>query len=180
MTLDLNNTIHTFLLVAVIILLLWTGFRIKIWFIRLCLASSRKRGAIGEENAEKWLKKNGFQNIIQPSNQGFSWFVNGKQAGFKIRPDFFAEKDNTHWLIEVKTGKSASIHARNTRRQLREYASLYPDREIALFDAAQQNFYPVDFGSIAGNYPAVSQVSRFKWFVIGSVSAVALMKYLQI
>ena len=56
-----------------------------------------------------------------------------------------ARFEGQRWLIEVKTGKSASPDYPATRRQLREYAQLWPHHRCALFDASQGLFYEVSF-----------------------------------
>jgi Holliday junction resolvase len=109
------------------------------------VAGIRKKGVNGEITAKKWLSKHGFHNIKSQKSYNFSYTINNKKKTFSIRPDFIATKKNELWVIEVKTGKSASISDRSTRRQIREYATLLPCDKYALFDATNRKLSEISF-----------------------------------
>lgn len=113
------------------------------------ISKSRKQGAAGEKLAQTWLKRNGFKNIQSQSVFHCSYFIDGEEREFDIKPDFLAEKDKEEWLIEVKTGAAASPSAIATRRQLREYAALFPGKRYALFDGTKKRVYEVEFDEIS-------------------------------
>lgn len=113
------------------------------------ISRSRKQGAEGERVAQQWLKKHGFKSIESQSVYHCSYFVDGKEVSFDVKPDFLAQKSGEEWLIEVKTGSAASPTTIATRRQLREYASLFPGKRYALFDATKKHLYEVEFDEIS-------------------------------
>jgi hypothetical protein len=123
----------------------WLGFRIRAWMERLRLARARRQGERGEADALAWLKRNGFTHIAPQNEARHHFLVDDDLQHFTVRPDFFAERAGEPWLIEVKTGSVASPRSKETRRQIREYASLYPGRRYALFDATRSHLHEVRF-----------------------------------
>ena len=121
------------------------GIYYKRWRMRQQLASSRAQGRKGEEDAAKWLKDFGFERLESQTERNFHYFVNGMAHNFRVRPDFIAHYQGQAWLIEVKTGKSASPSEQSTRRQIREYAQLWPHHRYALLDATQGVLHEVSF-----------------------------------
>jgi Holliday junction resolvase-like predicted endonuclease len=137
------------------------GMKLKRWQKRQALAGHRARGEQGEKDAETWLKNHGFQIENSQVNTQFFYLIDGERRTFKVRPDIMATKQGERWLIEVKTGKSASPEYSATRRQIREYASLWPNQRYALFDATQGIFYEVSFEGVSANPPAEVAVETF-------------------
>lgn len=109
------------------------------------ISRSRKQGAQGEKVAKAWLKRHGFKNIESQSVFHCGYFIDGEEKEFDIKPDFLAEKSGEEWLIEVKTGAAASPATIATRRQLREYAALFPEKRFALFDGTKKRLHEVEF-----------------------------------
>ena len=133
------------LLTLTFIVGLWCGIRLWRWLKARRLAISRLRGQEGERNAEQWLHDNGFTHIQSQTEQTFGYMVDGEVCTFKVRPDFFARFQGQKWLIEVKTGKSAAPEHQNTRRQIREYAQLWPNMKYGLFDGDHGTLKEVSF-----------------------------------
>ena len=136
---------------------LYLGVKLLRWRRSSKLAQLRLRGQQGEINAERWLSANGFEILDSQATQSFTYFADGQARSFRVRPDIMARFAGQHWLIEVKTGKSASPDHAATRRQLREYAQLWPRHRCALFDASQGLFYEVSFQRERLNLGAVWQ-----------------------
>lgn len=134
---DFIHMMTQVIITIVFILGLGSGIALWRWRKRRQLAISRLRGKQGEQDAELWLHDNHFTHIESQTEQSFAYAVDGELCRFKVRPDFFARYQGQTWLIEVKTGKSASPKHQNTRRQIREYAQLWPNMKYALFDADQ-------------------------------------------
>ena len=105
----------------------------------------KKKGVNGETIANKWLSQHGFFNIKSQISYNSFYIVNGKKENFSIRPDFIATKKGKNWIIEVKTGKSALLNNRTTRRQIREYVTILPNNRYALFDATKKKLYEISF-----------------------------------
>jgi Holliday junction resolvase-like predicted endonuclease len=123
----------------------WLGVRFWKWRKGRLLQKSRVQGAEGERLAERWLLQNGFTDLDQQNSQTFHYWVDGEAQSFKVRPDFFARRHGETWLIEVKTGKSAAATYSATRRQIREYAQLWPHLRYGLFDGDQGTLQEVSF-----------------------------------
>lgn len=123
----------------------YLGYSYVRWRRRRSLSLSRERGHEGEINADKWLRNQGFEIVENQVNQEFTYWADGQPRHFRVRPDIMARYQGQRWLIEVKTGKSASPDYPATRRQIREYAQLWPYHRYALFDATQGLFYEVSF-----------------------------------
>ena len=122
------------LLIAIVLGLIWLGWRIRRAWQSFLLSLNRKRGRKGEASAVKALKKAGFKIIDnQPSLDG-SFHVDGKMVHYQVRPDFVVTKDGKTFVAEVKTGDAAKVGDRNTRRQLREYAALTGHGKVLLVD----------------------------------------------
>lgn len=119
------------------------------------LTLSRKQGAEGEKIAAEWLQKKGFKDI--QSQQVFqSYFeINGQEKEFQIKPDFLASKDGFEWIIEVKTGSAASPASIPTRRQIREYAQLFPHCRYALFDGNAKKLHEISFERSTPHSPSL-------------------------
>ena len=124
------------------------GSSIARWRKKRALASLRERGQQGEINAERWLREAGFDIIESQRNEEFFFLADGQRRTFRVRPDIMATFRGQSWLIEVKTGKSASPDYPATRRQIREYAQLWPRHRYALFDATQGLFYEISFKGV--------------------------------
>ena len=139
------NAFDGLLILGILMMGIWIGIAYRKWRRRKALSASRLQGRKGEENAEKWLSKNGFENLESQNEKAFTYAVNGKPHSFKVRPDFMARYQGERWLIEVKTGQSASVGHSATRRQLREYAQLWPQMRYGLFDATQGVLHEISF-----------------------------------
>lgn len=130
---------------AVIGAFIWQAFRKRV--ISYKANRVRKHGTKGEKIAEQWLEKHGFNIIsVQDSVKG-EFECDGENIPYQVKPDIIAENEDGTWVIEVKTGKSANPSHGDTRRQILEYAHLYPEHNMALFDADHKLFQPIVFYS---------------------------------
>ncbi len=172
---------NTYLIVIITFLItfffIWNiHSHIKIWKI----SKNRKQGKKGESHAVKWLSRHGFTHILEQVTFEFTWRAGGKKIFSKIRPDLFAEKNGVKWLIEVKTGDAASLKNTKTRRQLREYSALYPNKKCALFDATKNILYEIDFNSNNTQHikHGTGGIKIFLWGFISGAGLVFLYKNL--
>ena len=95
----------------------------------------KRRGKRGETKAIKLLEKHGYQIIQSQVTLPGYLYVDDDRLDFDIRPDYLVERDGVQYLAEVKTGNSAKVVNRSTRRQLFEYARLGSTDTIVLVDA---------------------------------------------
>lgn len=133
------------------------------------LTRSRRQGAEGEKVAAQWLKKKGFKEIQSQYVFHSSYEIDGHEKEFQIKPDFLATKGGEEWIIEVKTGSAASPSSIPTRRQLREYATLFPGCRYALFDGSNKKLHEVSFESEKINSPSIKStlILMFLSFALG-------------
>ena len=103
------------------------------------------RGAKGEKIAAGLLLKNGYQILDTQVSLKGSIFVDEKPINFSTRVDYLVEKDGQEYLVEVKTGASASPSYIPTRRQLLEYTHLNHSNKILLIDASRKTIIRIDF-----------------------------------
>lgn len=109
----------------------------------------RKRRLIGakrsEEKAAILLEQKGFHIIrCQPTAASLA-YVNGKLHTTTIRADFLARKGWRTFVVEVKSGRTASRLSARTRRQLLEYQLAFQPDGILLVDMSSKNFREVSF-----------------------------------
>tara|TARA_A100001015_G_scaffold298456_1_gene381220 strand:+ start:91 stop:324 length:234 start_codon:yes stop_codon:yes gene_type:complete len=76
--------------------------------------------------------------------QGFL-YEDKKKVFFEVRPDYLVEKNDITYIAEVKTGLSALIGERNTRRQLLEYSKLFNSNKVLLVDLTLNKIKIIEF-----------------------------------
>ena len=72
-------------------------------------------------------------------------FENNNKIEYLVKPDFLVEKDGEKYIAEVKTGASALIQNRNTRRQILEYSHLNQNKTVLLIDIESKKIKKIDF-----------------------------------
>ena len=102
-------------------------------------------GRFGEEKAKKLLKKNGYKILKKQFTIKCKLLENNAEQHFILKPDYLVKKNNVSYIAEVKTGKSANIINRNTRRQLLEYLVNYKSETILLIDVRKEKITTIKF-----------------------------------
>ena len=140
-----NNLLALLLIIFSIILFIWLGWKIRLWWKNFLFMLLRKRGKKGEQNSIMLLEKNGYRIIEEQMKLNGSFFVDDALSKFDLRPDLLVEKDGVKYIAEVKTGDVASPFNRNTRRQLHEY-SFYSNHDIILLvDPIKKSIKKISF-----------------------------------
>ena len=137
----------------ILISLLFLGFLFYNWRVKSIKRIGKKRtrkrirhAQKGERDARSFLEAKGFRIEEEQASAEGCFFVDDEEWGFEVRIDILARKGRRKYLIEVKTGsKAVSPSAPQTRRQLREYADIFPDREILLLDMEQKKLMHIEF-----------------------------------
>jgi hypothetical protein len=138
----LNNE---WLLIIFVILILYLGWRIRKAWKNFLFYLIKRKGRKGEGIAVKLLNKEGYEVLDeQVSFPGFL-FENNKKVEYFVKPDFLVEKDGEKYIAEVKTGASALIQNRNTRRQILEYSYLNQNKTVLLIDIESKKIKKIDF-----------------------------------
>jgi hypothetical protein len=128
-----------------IFIALWLGWKIRVLWQRVKFWFSRKRGAKGERIAADLLISNGYILLDTQVALKGSIKVDGAISSFNTRVDYLVKKEDEQYLVEVKTGVSASPSYIPTRRQLLEYTRLQGSKKILLIDATKKTIFCVDF-----------------------------------
>jgi len=125
---------------------------------RRSFARARARGAAGEERARRELLHRGFTIVSEQAELETTLLIDGVEHPYTVRVDFLVEAHGRRALVEVKTGKAASLPPTpEVRRQLREYAALYDVEECYLMDGDRLTMSRIVFGPAAG--------SRSTWWI---------------
>jgi len=134
---------------AVIILLLlylYLKLKFKEFRINKKIKAQLKRGIKKEEEAKKFLIKNGYK--IVSHNQNFSYYIKEDDSKIKItiETDYIVYKNNKKYIVEVKSGsESPKITNRNTRRQILEYYSFIDNDGILLLNMENKRIAEIKF-----------------------------------
>ena len=131
--------------IVLILFFIWLGWRIRRWWKNFLFSLSKRRGRIGESEAIEILMRSGYKIIDDQVRIKGQFYIDSKLSEFEIRPDFIVEKNNIRYLVEVKTGNSASPSDLNTRRQLLEYIFYGEGDEILLLDATNKKISTISF-----------------------------------
>ena len=140
-----NNFITFILIISSIILFMWLGWKIRLWWKNFLFMLLRKRGKKGEINSIKLLEKNGYRILEEQIKLNGYFFIDGALNKFDLRPDLLVEKDGVKYIAEVKTGEAANPFNRNTRRQLHEYSFYSKQDIILLVDPIQKTIKRLSF-----------------------------------
>ena len=131
-----------FLLSVILILL---GWKLQIFYKNIILFYYRVKGKKAEKRAANILIKNNYKIIKEQEVIYGFLYENNKKIMYKIIPDFLVEKDGLRLLAEVKTGNSANIENRYTRRQLLEYSHLLNTDFSLLIDTDKEIIKTINF-----------------------------------
>ena len=143
--LDLNNLIHKIIIIVLIVLLLYLGWKIRNIYKSFIFYLYKKRGRKSERKAIKLLIKKGYKILNQQLTTKGYLYENGNRVDYKVRPDFMVVKDKVTYVAEIKTGLSASIETISTRRQLLEYSKLFNSSKVILVDISKKKIKVIEF-----------------------------------
>ena len=127
------------------IVLLAFGWRLRRLWLAARLQRRRVRGGRAEGRALRLLERHGYAIIASQEPALSRVLVDGHEHEFDLRADVLVEKDGERLVAEVKTGASALLSSRATRRQLLEYAYAYGLDAVLLVDMAEERILRVEF-----------------------------------
>ena len=138
----LNNE---WLLIIFVILILYLGWRIRKAWKNFLFYLIKRKGRKGEGIAVKLLNKAGYEIIDERVSFLGSLFENNHKVEYLVKRDFLVEKMGEKYIAEVKTGASALIQNRNTRRQILEYSHLNQNKTVLLINIESIKIKKIDF-----------------------------------
>ena len=142
---DITNLFDQTIIAILIIILLYLGWKIRRAYKNFLFFLLKRKGKRGEENAKTLFKNNGYKILSSQHKMQGILYENNKKITFEVRPDYLVEKNNMTYIAEVKTGLSALIGERNTRRQLLEYAKLFNSNKVLLVDLTRNKIRIIEF-----------------------------------
>jgi|TARA_B110000483_G_C18041468_1_gene482762 hypothetical protein len=124
----------------------WFALKLAKYFKGRSIKSRLNRGLQKEQEAAKWLKRNGYKIIDYQVSLSYSLKENGVDKKITVSPDFKVSKNGQEQIIEVKSGKAAPrIENKDTRRQLLEYHFIEPDIPLFLLDMENNELKKINF-----------------------------------
>ncbi len=96
---------------------------------------ARIQGAAGEARAPQILREAGYRVIAHQPEAMHPLRIDGSTVTFPVRADFLVARGGQRFVADAKTGASARLSHRGTRRQLLEYALAYEVHGVLLVDA---------------------------------------------
>jgi hypothetical protein len=146
MHLDLPGWLVATLALAAVLLLLALGARLRRYGQAVALGRRRRRGAAGEREAVRLLRRCGYTIIADQPTCTVVVLLDGEPQEFTVRADALVEDEDGERLVaEVKTSAAASVSVRATRRQLLEYAHAYGVDGVLLVDVDAGLVHRVEF-----------------------------------
>ena len=105
-----------------------------------------KRGIEKEKEAYRVLEKLGFKVIGQNVKYNYNVLENHIETKIGLEIDYLVRKNKKTYIVEVKTGSSATrINNSNTRRQILEYSLFVPNDGIYLLDMDNEQLFEIGF-----------------------------------
>ena len=140
-----DNLIFLSLALAIVLLFIWLGWKIRQWWKNFLFMLLRRKGKKGEKASMKLLEKNGYKILEEQIKLEGFLLVDEALRKFELRPDLLVEKDGIRYIAEIKTGEVANPSNRNTRRQLHEYSYYSGHDVILLVDPTKKSIKKISF-----------------------------------
>ena len=161
------------------ILLGWIITRqLQIWLQRWRVRKRFARGRAGEQDAKRFLARKGYDVVDQQISRETGVWVDGHWKSTTVRADFLVRKGGKQFVVEVKTGRTATDpSSTQTRRQLLEYSQVYDSDGLILADMDRKRLHQVWFEDIPPRYVNPSRTQLFQGtvgFLIGLSMGVLL------
>lgn len=124
----------------------WLALRARRMLAAWRLRRRARRGAAGHRAARKLLERRGFEVLAEEHRVPGVVEVDGQRHDYQVRVDYVARRRGRCYCVEVKTGdKAPDPLYRPTRRQLLEYAQLWPLDGVLLLDMETHQLRRVRF-----------------------------------
>jgi len=119
------------------------------WQVRRRMARSRRIGRSAERSAVKLLRRAGYRIVERQPTARVEVQVDDRIESFLVRGDLLVRHRRRLYLAEIKGGAgSGTIAHRATRRQLLEYATLFPVDGVLLVYVPARRIQRVRFPAL--------------------------------
>jgi Holliday junction resolvase-like predicted endonuclease len=119
---------------------------VPIYYKKIKSRRRLRRGLQKEKEAYKVLKKLGYKIIGNNIKYNYPLQVNEDSINVNIEIDYLVERKGKTYIIEVKSGESASqITNSSTRRQILEYSLFIKNDGIFLLDMEKEILQEITF-----------------------------------
>jgi hypothetical protein len=161
----------------------WLEVKRRAYLAKRAASKAAKHGLQSEKDAEKLLKKLGYQVVQRQPPASYWAVIDGEPKAINVSGDLLLEKDGKTYLAEVKTGKAAKLDHEGTRRQILEYQLAFGVDNILLLDMDAKVMRTIRFPlpkKAGGALAAKAKKTAMGWMVaIGALACVALYLALQ-
>ena len=124
----------------------WLGHTLAVRVPRRRIARARESGRRGEARAAEILRRHGYRVIAREVRATVRVRIDGRREEYTVRADAIVRRWWRRYVVEIKTGASATTANRATRRQLFEYAHAFGCRRVLLVDADDGRVHRIEFG----------------------------------
>ena len=131
------------------------------YFNKIKRNSKLKRGVKKEKDAYKVLKKMGFKIIGNNIKYNYNLLADEESIPVGLEIDYLVRKNSKTYIIEVKTGESATqITNSSTRRQILEYSLFIKNDGVFLLDMENKTLkeivYPITYKNKPKSFPILA------------------------
>ena len=140
---------------AAAILALLLIYRLVLRQMRRRVRTHARLGRRAEHDGYRLLERRGYTVLSRQAQRDATLDVDGTTQTFTVRADAWVERDGRRFVAEIKSGQSATVTSRATRRQLLEYAYAFGIDEVLLVDPGEGTVAHVRFRGLtsAGTSP---------------------------
>lgn len=133
------------LVLGVLVLLLLLLFRLVSRQMKRRVRDHARVGRRAESEGYRLLERRGFKLVERQALAEVVVEVDGEAQVFTVRADALVEREGRRFVAEIKSGESATVTSRATRRQLLEYAFAFGVDEVLLVDPGEGRVSRVRF-----------------------------------
>jgi len=177
-----NIQITTDLIIEIalgILILLLTFKLVPLYFKKFQSRRRLKRGLVKEKEAYKVLKKLGYKIVGNNVKYNYPLQVEKDNINVGLEIDYLVERRGKTYIVEVKSGQSASqITNISTRRQILEYSLFIKNDGVFLLDMENEKLQEISFPVKHKNRP--KPFPFFAFFLLGCAVIFLLLFYLKV
>ena len=161
------------------LILILTLKLVPLYFKKFKARRRLKRGIKKEKEAYKVLKKLGYKIVGNNIKYQYSLQINQDFINIGLEIDYLVQKKGKTYIIEVKSGESATkITNSSTRRQILEYSLFIKNDGILLLDMEKEDLQEIIFPIKHKNKPRRSPILAF--LLLGLAITLLLLVYFKI